>query len=79
MEEKRQTECMLSQAELKIGRGACIFKSAGQNFLVACGCKDVSTELLSKWNKGVVMLYRAYKVLGLLPDGVREAIYAAEE
>ena len=57
----RQTECVLSQAELKIGRGACIFKSAGQNFLMACDCKDVSTELLSKWKKGVVMLYRAYK------------------
>ena len=25
------------------------------------------------------MLYRVYKVLGLLPDAVREAIYAAEE
>ena len=45
-----------------------IFKSAGQNCLVAC-----------EWNKGVVMLYRAYKVLELLPDAVREAKYAAEE
>ena len=43
-----------------------IFKSAGQNFLVACDCKAASTEPLSKWNKGVVMLYRVYKVLGLL-------------
>ena len=45
-----------------------IFKSAGQNFLVACDCKAASTEPLSKWNKGVVMLYRVYKVFGLLPD-----------
>ena len=56
-----------------------IFKSAGQNCLVACDCKAASTEPLSKWNKGVVMLYKAYKVLELLPDAVREAVYAAEE
>ena len=55
-----------------------VFKSAGQNFLVACDCKAVSTEPLSKWSKGVVMLYRAYKVLGLLPDAVRESTYAAK-
>eukprot|EP00731_Ephydatia_muelleri_P025577 Em0017g660a len=81
MGEMRQIEFVLSQAELKIGRGACIdgFQAAGQIILVACDCKAASTELLSKLNKGVVVLYRAYKMLGLLPDAVREAIYAAEE
>ena len=77
----RQTEFVLSQAGLNIGRIPVlrVFKSACQKFLVTCDCKAASTEPLSKWNKGVVMLYRAYKGLGLLPDAVREAIYAAEE
>ena len=77
----RQTELVLSQAEqtLEGEPVLMIFKSAGQNVLVACDCKASFTEPLRKWNKGVLMLYRVYKMLGLLPDAVREAIYAAEE
>ena len=66
--EMRQTEFVLSQAEQRLeGEPVLtIFKSAGQNFLVVCDCKAASAEPLSKRNKGVVMLYRVYKVLGLL-------------
>ena len=49
-----------------------VFKSAGQNLLVACDCKAAQLKPLSKWNRGVVMLYRAYRVLGLLSDAACE-------
>ena len=64
--EMRQTEFVLSrEPELMV------FKSAGQNFVLACDCKAALLKLLQQGS-----CIRAYKVLGLLPDA---AIYATVE